>query len=64
MVVDALDAYGPSCLYCPGPTADEDLNPHDDFVLAHYPIAHADGGPFTLENVRPAHRECNLAAGR
>jgi len=60
MLVAVLDEYGDCCHYCGHSTTE----PTRDLVLAHYPVAHADGGPFTLENLRPAHRACNLAAGR
>lgn len=53
---EALELYGRRCvLYC-GQPIDEDL------VLAHV-IPHADGGAFTVDNVRPAHRDCNARAG-
>lgn len=58
-----LDAYGPICaLYCRQPI---DLEPgsRDPLELAHL-IPHAEGGEFTVDNVRPAHRSCNRRAGR
>lgn len=60
-----LATYGTACHYCHG-SVDVDGstgNPDLAFVLAHV-IPHADGGPFTLENIRPAHSLCNLRAGR
>lgn len=60
-----LDRYGYRCvLYC-GQPIDPDA-PHrsdGELVMAHV-ISHADGGAFTVENIRPAHRLCNLRAGR
>lgn len=35
----------------------------DPLELAHV-IAEADGGAFTPDNIRPAHRSCNRRAGR
>lgn len=64
MLTDAVETYGDSCVLCRGPI-DLSLggrNPRG-LVLAHV-IPHADGGPFTLDNVRPAHRDCNASAGR
>lgn len=61
---DVLETYGPACHYlavdpdCPG----GDVDPAR-FELAHV-VAHADGGPFELENLRPAHPACNRRAGR
>lgn len=64
MARDVLETYGDACIYGDGPI---DLNltgrhPRG-FVLAHV-IADADGGAFELENLRPAHRDCNASAGR
>lgn len=62
---EVLELYGWTCtLYC-GRPIDPDAAPRSDgeLVLAHV-ISHADGGPFTAENIRPAHRICNLRAGR
>lgn len=57
-----LEAHGDRCPYCreavPGTGRDGEL------VLAHYPLAHADGGDWTVDNLRAAHRRCNLEAGR
>lgn len=58
MRIAVLETHGDLCPYCLLPTSDADR------VLAHYPIAHADGGPFILENLRAAHSLCNLRAGR
>lgn len=58
MLVDVAEAYGVDCHYCGQETTD------DDRVLAHWPVAHADGGQFVLENLRPAHASCNKSAGR
>lgn len=58
MILAVLEYHGPGCPYCPFDTTD------DDRVLAHYPTPHADGGPFVLENLRAAHKLCNLRAGR
>lgn len=71
MVPAVLETYGDVCLYartddaCPA-VIDLQAPPSPDLelVLAHYPVAHADGGTFTLENLRPAHRGCNRRAGR
>jgi 5-methylcytosine-specific restriction endonuclease McrA len=61
---EVLATYGPVCIYpwCGQPI---DLEPgtRDPLELAHV-IPHADGGPFTVENLRPAHRSCNRRAGR
>lgn len=57
MRIAVLEHHGDLCPYCDEPVP-------DDFVLAHYPTAHADGGPFILENLRAAHKLCNLRAGR
>lgn len=70
MVPQVLETYGDICLYhghdadCPGPINLNDPAPGDELVLAHHPIAHADGGAFVLENLRPAHKACNRRAGR
>lgn len=65
MRIDVLEAYGDSCLYAGqdplcigGPVT---LDPR--WELAHVQ-AHADGGAFTLANIRPAHQACNRRAGR
>jgi len=71
---EALDTYGVACAYrCGAPILG--VEPDDDggwtvrrdvadpLVLAHV-VAHEDGGEFTVENVRPAHRSCNAAAGK
>jgi hypothetical protein len=62
MTAAVLEAHGDRCPYCaeavPGAGRDGEL------VLAHYPLAHADGGGWTVENLRAAHRLCNLEAGR
>lgn len=60
MVDAVLETYGDRCYRCARST----LEPIRDLVLAHHPIAHADGGPFTLHNLRPAHDICNKQAGR
>lgn len=54
---EALERYGFDCVFCRLPILPQ------DFVLAHV-IPHRDGGAFTVENVRPAHAECNRRAGR
>lgn len=59
----ALELYGETCVYCREPI-DLDLWAGDrSLVLAHV-TPHGDGGAFTVENVRPAHADCNRAAGR
>lgn len=64
MRIAVLETYGTGCYYagvdpeCPG----GDVDPNR-FHLAHVQ-AHADGGLFVLENLRPAHGPCNLRAGR
>lgn len=60
MVDDVLDAYGDRCYLCGHST----LEPVRDLVLAHHPVSHIDGGPFELQNLRPAHDLCNKRAGR
>lgn len=59
-----LETYGDLCVYGDGPI-DLQAPPRSDrsLVLAHV-IAHADGGLFELSNLRPAHLDCNRAAGR
>jgi hypothetical protein len=59
-----LEAYGDCCFYGDGPInlALADRHPRS-LVLAHV-VAHVDGGPFELENLRPAHLDCNRSAGR
>lgn len=52
-----LDRDGLVCAFCPEPLTEADL------VLAHR-IAHADGGAFEPDNLVPAHRDCNAAAGK
>lgn len=70
MVVEVLETYGDVCVYqhtdesCPGPIDLAEAPAGEELVLAHYPIAHADGGTFTLGNLRPAHAGCNRRAGR
>lgn len=68
-----IATYGDRCVYeaagrCDFPGEPVGLESRDRrdlraLELAHV-IAHADGGPFTLENLRPSHRSCNRAAGR
>lgn len=59
-----LETYGDVCVYC-RELIDLQAPPRSDrsLALAHV-IAHADGGLFELENLRPAHLDCNRAAGR
>lgn len=69
MVDQVLETYGVSCHYCAGDVVHivngelVTLDPNDPLVLAHV-IPHAAGGPFELDNLRPAHRTCNLRQGR
>lgn len=63
MVVAVLEAYGDACVYCHEPVRLDAGKRPDALVLAHV-IGHDDGGAFELENLRPAHRDCNAAAGR
>jgi 5-methylcytosine-specific restriction endonuclease McrA len=62
---EVLAEHGLVCvLYCRQP-----IDPHTpqgepgELVLAHV-VSHADGGTFTADNLRPAHRGCNARAGR
>jgi 5-methylcytosine-specific restriction endonuclease McrA len=63
MVGEVLEEHGDRCVYCGEPVEPVAAGP-DALELAHYPIAHADGGEFVLENLRPSHRDCNRRAGR
>lgn len=56
----ALEQYGDACVYCRHPI---DTVAPGELELAHV-VPHDAGGAFTVENVRPAHRVCNRAAGR
>lgn len=58
-----LEAYGDACAFCLLPIPLVGASKADELVLAHV-IAEADGGPFELDNLRPAHRSCNASAGR
>lgn len=64
MRVAVLETYGDRCFYagvdpqCPGTPITLGR-----WELAHVQ-AHADGGPFVLENLRGAHLRCNRRAGR
>jgi hypothetical protein len=59
-----VEAYGDACHYCALSTTDPAIcAERGPFELAHV-IAHADGGPYELENLRPSHRSCNRRAGR
>jgi 5-methylcytosine-specific restriction endonuclease McrA len=63
---EVLAAHGSRCVYCGADVLTPAGAPgHADnpLELAHV-IPHADGGPFTVENLRPAHRSCNRRAGR
>lgn len=62
MLEQVLETCGALCHYCSRPI---DLDPRadDPLELAHL-VAHADGGAFELDNLRPAHRSCNRSAGR
>jgi 5-methylcytosine-specific restriction endonuclease McrA len=54
---EVLERDGLVCAYCREPLTDAEL------VLAHR-IAHDDGGAFEPDNLVPAHRDCNAAAGK
>lgn len=58
-----LERDGPFCHYCGG-EGDPNGPKHaeDTLELAHL-VAHADGGPFVLENLGLAHVPCNRARG-
>lgn len=60
---EALELYGADCAICGGAIDLEARSGDGKLVMAHV-IAHADGGEFTVENVRPAHALCNLRQGR
>lgn len=64
MLPEVLETYGDLCHYCREPVELDAEETDAQLVLAHYPIAFADGGPFELDNLRPAHRGCNRRAGR
>lgn len=55
---EVLEAFGRVCHYCHQPIAED-----EPLELAHL-VAHADGGAFDVDNVRPSHRGCNRSAGR
>jgi 5-methylcytosine-specific restriction endonuclease McrA len=61
---DVLETYGDACAYC-RELIDLALPGRDrrGLVLAHV-VSDADGGRFELENLRPAHRDCNASAGK
>ena len=50
---DVVDRYGDACAHCGGPFEE----------LDHYPVPVAQGGPHTLDNVRPSCAGCNRAGG-
>lgn len=52
------DRDGGVCVRCGQPVD------RADFQVDHYPIPRALGGPSTPDNLRVAHRLCNLTAGR
>lgn len=54
---EVLERDGLVCAYCTDAIAEADL------VLAHV-VSHDDGGAFDTDNVVPAHRDCNAAAGK
>lgn len=59
---EVLETWGPVCvLYC-GQPIDLSSAARDPLELAHV-IAHDAGGQFAPDNIRPAHRSCNRAAG-
>lgn len=58
MRVDVVETHGDQCAYCGGTDYAD-----DPLVLAHL-VAHDDGGPFELHNLRAAHRSCNARAGK
>lgn len=64
MAEDVLLAHGDLCMLCREPV-DVYLEHPDpsSLVLAHV-ISHADGGLWTVDNLRPAHKLCNEQAGR
>jgi 5-methylcytosine-specific restriction endonuclease McrA len=59
-----LETYGASCVYCLAPIDLELGGRHARALVLAHVIAEADGGAFELENLRPAHRDCNNRAGR
>lgn len=51
---DVIAAYGDACVHCEVGEFEQ---------LDHYPVAVADGGHHTLENVRPSCGDCNRRGG-
>jgi 5-methylcytosine-specific restriction endonuclease McrA len=58
-----LTRHGDLCLYCREPVDVYAIGGPTSLELAHV-TAHADGGTWTADNLRAAHRSCNREAGR